>query len=277
MQLWVRKAPVVAWRNCPGSRADSDPQCAGYHGVRPFLYCTGLRTSFVTSWRLFAEPVQGWPGTVRAPRVLISGAADFVIPAIVTQALRTAGGEPDVTIVDKCRTPLLMCEDAASRLAMRWQTVHVDIKGHRPSASYDLIVSDRFLSFFAPGQRLEIIRAWRRLLRTRGRVITTLSIYPDAESARKDRRALRLEALRRFEDQHGMLPRGTTRERLSYMLNTYNSFRHEHVISDPEQTIATFEECGFEVKEARRMERNTGARSAGAKRLITRMVADKPD
>jgi hypothetical protein len=276
MEQWIARAPDVARENCLTTTRGTDSGCAGYHGVRPFLYCAGLRSSYSTYCEMFVPPLRQWVEAPPAPRILVSAAADFVVPAIVTQALKDLGRGPDLTIVDRCRTPLMMCEDAGIRLDMPWRLAQADVRAYQPSIPYDLIVSDRFLSFFHPSERCSIVDAWRRQLAKGGRVVTTVSIYPDTGPVTRDREVLHAETLRRYETQcGGQLPE-VTREQLSRMVEIYSSFRHRHFISNAEEVVSLFEDCGFEVREVQSVTRKTDVSMLSTPaRYIARIIADK--
>src|SRR6266853_5198646 len=57
-------------------------------------------------------------------RVLIAGAADTGLPALVARA--GAGHDPDIVVLDRCRTPLELCGRLGRSL--RIATVHEDLR-----------------------------------------------------------------------------------------------------------------------------------------------------
>lgn len=274
MQRWVVDALDVARVNCPGAAGKGD--CVDYHGIRPFLYCAGLRTSFKSYSEMFDGPVRKWAGPASSPHVLVSGAADFVVPALVTWALRQAGRDPRITIIDRCRTPLVMCEDAASRFGMHWETVLDDIHDHRSSINFDLIVSDRFLSQFPPLERQAVVDAWIRNLEDGGRVLTTLSIYPGGKPPLVEDASLYDEITRRYPGGLNGLPPRVSLQRLLEIVERYNQGRRSHRIASVEEVLPLFEESGLRVLATRRFIKQTDAGLAvHPGRHLVLLVAEK--
>jgi len=107
-------------------------------------------------------------------RVLISGLADYGMMAHVDRAARTTGAQPKITVLDICRTPLRSCEYYAKRHALRIVPVHDNIfRTNLQNSSFDLIVTDAFLTRFNPADRRKIAMKWDDLLSTNGVVVTT--------------------------------------------------------------------------------------------------------
>lgn len=259
MRRWCAEAVTVANACCRAPSPDRHASCRGYHAVRPFLHTSGLNTSADVYEAMFRAVVQQWAGTGPAPRVLISGAGDFQVPAIVTQSLRDIGKDPLVTIVDQCRTPLVMCEDAGPRLNMRWETARDDITSHRPPAAYDLIVSDRLMGHAPPSRRPDLVEAWRNQLAEGGRLITTISVHPDIDGSDRDDGAL-LEAVRdRFDAEYSFLLPGVDRADLMQMIEHYNHQRHGHRIGSADEVLPLFGQCGFEILDTCTFRKRTDA------------------
>lgn len=274
MRRWCPEAFAVADACCGNLSSDPRAGCRGYHGVRPFLIAAGLRTSFDVYEEMFLGAVQQWAGSGPEPNVLISGAADFLVPAVVTRSLLDAGKDPIVTIIDRCRTPLLMCEDAGRRLDMRWETARDDIAAHRPPAAYDLIVSDRLMGFVPPSRRQDIVRAWRNQLTEGGRLITTISVHPSSDGSDQDDGAL-LEAVRNgFDAEYSALLPGVNQVDLLEMIENYNHQRRGHRITSADEVLPLFEQCGFEILDTRRFRKRTDAGvSVDSDRYMLRIVA----
>jgi hypothetical protein len=259
MRRWCSEAFTVAEACCRNPLPDRHAGCRGYHGVRPFLFASGLRTSFDVYEEMFRGAVQQWSGQDPRPRVLISGAADFLVPAVVTRSLQEAGKDPLVTIVDRCETPLVMCEDAGRRLRMRWETSRNDVAAHQRPAAYDLIVSDRLLGFIAPSRRLTVIRAWRNQLACGGRLITTISVHPAREGSDGDDTALLDAVQNRFEDEYRSLLPGIQRAELLRMIENYNNQRRSHRIGSADEVVPLFRQCGLEIFDTPKFRKRTDA------------------
>lgn len=259
MRHWSREAVAVAAVHCQDPATGRNSGCAGYHAVRPFLYASGLKTSFDVYDEMFQGAVQQWSRASPEPKVLVSGAADFLVPAVVTQSLRKLGRDPHITIVDRCRTPLVMCEDVGRRLGIRWVTCRDDVAAHRPRVAYELIVSDRLLGFIAPWRRSTVIRAWRKLLTDGGHLITTISVHPTEEGSARDDDALLTAVRNRFDEDYSSLLPGTDRADLLRMIENYNDQRRGHRIASADEVLPLFGQCGFDLLDTRRFRKRTDA------------------
>ena len=111
-----------------------DPQrggsCAWYHGLWQYLRLF----DFVTTPRDHADfyraaLLQRFRAGAR--RVLISGTADYALPACLLWLYRSAGVPAEMTVLDICRTPLRLCEWFADRIDTSIATVAQDILDDR--------------------------------------------------------------------------------------------------------------------------------------------------
>jgi SAM-dependent methyltransferase len=105
-------------------------------------------------------------------RVMLSGVADTGQAALVLQALRPEGIEPELVIVDRCRTTL---EQHGLFLRLRgvaaeyWQAdaVEVSVK------PLDAILAHSFIAFIPKTRREALFQNWNRLLAPGGRVLVS--------------------------------------------------------------------------------------------------------
>jgi len=274
MADWMQRSPEIARRHCVGDRGTGRQDCTGYHAVRPLLYSFGLRTSFDTYRDMFAAVCQQGAGPVSSPRVLISGSADFVVPAVVTGALRAIGRQPRVTIVDHCPTPLLMCTDAGARLSMDWETVRRDVRDPRLARGYHLIVSDRLLGFIPRRERAQVVSAWRSQLADDGRVVATVSISPGRDAPDAGDESLVREITTHLATRYGPALPGVSPRDLIDMVHAYNADRRRHRARDMEEILPLFEQCGLRITGVQEFTKKTDAGLAVDKaRRMLRIVA----
>jgi len=104
-------------------------------------------------------------------QVLIAGSADSGVTAMVSRAARLAGVAPRFTVVDRCSTPLLACQQFATEHGIDLQVVQSDLLGGSITGSFDLIVAHSVLQFFTVDQRQEALSALRRLLSPKGQLL----------------------------------------------------------------------------------------------------------
>jgi hypothetical protein len=103
---------------------------------------------------------------------MLSGAADTGQAALVLQALRPAGIEPEFVIVDRCRTTL---EQHGLFLRLRGVTAEyrqadaVDVS----VLPVDAILAHSFIGFIPEARREALFVTWNRLLAPGGRVLVS--------------------------------------------------------------------------------------------------------
>lgn len=113
-------------------------------------------------------------------RVLVSGASDHALPAIVFDAAQAVGRAAGVTVVDRCATPLAVNRWYAQSAQVNLATVQSDILEYEDSEGFDIICTHSFLSFFTAEQRDALAAKWMRLLRPGGVAITVNRLRQDS-------------------------------------------------------------------------------------------------
>lgn len=88
--------------------------CAWYHGAWPALRALGLVASPHRNAVFFTGALRE-AATLGDRRVLVSGAADAGMLELVLGAYGEAETEPDVTVLDRCPTPVRVSADFAER------------------------------------------------------------------------------------------------------------------------------------------------------------------
>jgi SAM-dependent methyltransferase len=151
--------------------------CDWYHGVWQYFRLLGV---VATPWmqRRFYERVLGELAAAGShPRVLVSGASDYAMLALVLHAYAMRGAQPEVTVTDRCETPLFLNRWYAERHGVPIDTRAGDIL-EAGGGSYDVICTHSFLGNFPPQRREELLSVWRRLLRPGGKLVTINRIRP---------------------------------------------------------------------------------------------------
>lgn len=113
-----------------------------------------------------------------SPRVLVSGAADYAMLALVLDAFRDRGVEPHIGIIDVCDTPLYLNRWYGDRSGCTVETRRCSLLEYRGDTPFDVICTHSFFGQFAQEQRPAMLASWRRLLRPGGLVVTTLPLRP---------------------------------------------------------------------------------------------------
>jgi hypothetical protein len=128
----------------------------------------------------YQRALQSIPSGNGAPRVLISGAADYSMLAHVLAIYRERGVEPAVTVVDRCDTALYLNRWYAEHASAAVECSRSDILEYTASAPFDAVCTHSFLGQFVPDERIRLLTKWRQLLRPGGAVITANKVRATA-------------------------------------------------------------------------------------------------
>lgn len=158
--------------------AVSGETCAWYHGLWQDLRLIGLAASPEFQAPFFLDAFQQIAKRPGRSRVLISGAADYSILACVLWACAENAIDVDVTVVDRCETPLLLNTWYAGWAGGSVATVCADITEYHPEVPFDVICSHSFLGQFAPDRRPGLVQKWGRLLQPGGMVLAINRLRP---------------------------------------------------------------------------------------------------
>jgi len=111
----------------------------------------------------------------KALRVLLSASADTGLTGIVLRALRPAGIEPQIVLIDRCETTLQQNRLFAQAADFELETHRGDILDLR-CAPADAILSHSFFSFVPRLDRPALARSWAELLVPGGVVLASQRI-----------------------------------------------------------------------------------------------------
>jgi len=154
--------------------------CAWYHGFWQYARLMGLGTSADLHADFFYEAFAAIPAISLEPRILIAGAADYSMLAVVLAACRVAGVRADITVVDRCETPLMLNRWYAERASQTIATICADLTAHTEERRYDLLCTHALLGHLNPARRRDLLARWRDLLRPGGLAITVNRLRPGA-------------------------------------------------------------------------------------------------
>ena len=241
----------LAGQLCRRDPASGD-SCAWCHGIWQYLRLMGLAAAPEHHADFYRRALQSTRGAGAAPRVLVSGAADYSMLAHVLAIYRERGIEPTVTVVDECETPLALSRWYAEREAASIECVRCDILDYTASKEFDAICTHSFLVQFSPEQRIRLLQRWRQLLRPGGSVITVTRIRPGAGEGRagfspEQAQAFHATVLRKAEAMRERLqidPAELAREAGIYM-----SGQRPWPVRSREEILQLFERAGFRVDE----------------------------
>ena len=172
--------------------------CLAYHGTWQYRRLFGLLTSIsdLRQHAFFHDALGSLAVAGRNPRVLITGAADYAMMAIVLRAYRDNGADLDLTVLDRCETPLFLNNWYAERVSQPVELSACDILDYESPRLFDVICAHSFVNQFPPAKRSELIAKWRQLLRPGGKLVMINRIWPAAEEGPFTAKPERVEVFR---------------------------------------------------------------------------------
>ena len=191
----------------------ADALCAEEHGCRPYHKIWSLLRLFErrgalpageSFYRQELERVIARGGK----RVLLSGAADTGLMALVIKVFAEFGTIPDITLVDRCQTVIeqnkLFVESMKLNAHFFVGDIHVFC-----AEPFDVIFAHSFIVFFPQAELNLLARAWRNLLKDEGIILTTDYLTTSPEPVRTNSMTDeeiegKLEFLVKAAQDHGM-------------------------------------------------------------------------
>jgi SAM-dependent methyltransferase len=277
----------VAWQLAPRlcrAHVHTGEDCSSAHGVWQYLRLLGL-ANIETRQAFYCNALQAMAATTAAPRILISGCADYAMLHIVHTAFHARGIAADITLADRCETPLAINRWYAGQTSRSVATVHRDILQFDSADRFDAICTDYFLSWFPAAARRAVVEKWRDLLHPGGYVMTTSRLWPtSAEDVVRfppgDIATLRATVERAARDMQPALDVDALE--LAARVADYASGYRNHAIRTPDEVRALFEENGFAVSDLsvhdapeRSAHGATGAVNRGGPRRYLTIVAHR--
>lgn len=244
-RLAHRLAPERCWRD-----AATGETCAWYHGFWPFMRLLDYGSSPELHAAFYREALAPLADSATPARLLVSGAADFAMLEVTRQAFAGAACPPQITVTDRCDTPLALCRWFAEREGFPIETKAADILALRDRAGFDAIVTHSFLGNFPPEARPRLMRSWFTLLRPGGRLVTINRLRGAGapassafSSAEADAFIARMTAdLGRFRE-HLDCPEAE----LAAMARTYLGEKRSFPVRTREELADLFEAAGFQL------------------------------
>lgn len=143
--------------------------CAWYHGFWQYLRAMRLTPTLGDQADFLLETLGPLARSGDRGQVLVSGCADYSLPAHVLHAYEQERAPLALTVVDRCETPLFLTRWYAQRRGGRVVTTTCrDLLEYVGAAPFDVIVANSFLGYFDPDRRARLYGAWARLLRPGG-------------------------------------------------------------------------------------------------------------
>jgi hypothetical protein len=184
-------------------------------------------------------------------RILVSGSADYAMLAHILRAYELEGAVPDVTVIDRCETPLALNRWYAERAGASIETVQSDALSFAVTDPYDIVCTHSFIGWFSPEDRDRLVSRWAGNLRRGGHVITTRRIRKATSGG--GQHGYDADELKRFEEKVRAAA-AAQRDRMDIdpealveaAMEDARS-RVRYTMTSPEELAALFERNGLEV------------------------------
>ena len=240
-----------------GEHCRKDPvsgeSCAWYHGSVLFIRTLNIGRSGLPDAhaRFFAKALGELASDSGFGSILISGSADYRMPALVLNAYRTAGAAARLTVLDYCETPLLLTQWYVGRHGIAITVRHADILDYQPEEPADIICTHHFFNYFAPAARPGLVAKWRALLRRDGRVVIVNRFRAPCQGAaigypEHERAALVGTALAAARQRH--YPFALSDDEIEGMVRVYSARIRAHAPGSPEELTNLLSAGGFAVE-----------------------------
>jgi hypothetical protein len=174
-----RLAPQLCARD-----PESGANCEWSHALWQYLRLFGIVTGASRHAEFFRSAFDAVALPGRTPRVLVSGAADYSMLAHALAFLRARGSRPDITVVDRCETPLELNRWFAKRAGWPIQTQRSDVRLFKAEQPFDVICTHAFFGYFAPQDRPALLSKWQELLVPGGKLITVNRVQESSDGTR---------------------------------------------------------------------------------------------
>jgi 2-polyprenyl-3-methyl-5-hydroxy-6-metoxy-1,4-benzoquinol methylase len=169
--------------------------CDWYHGT--WQYMRLLNMVAVPRWYPFYQETL-CSVLRRKPdaKVMISACADYGMLHALHCALEEVNASPTITIYDICTTPLKSSQWYADKHNLEVTCICDNIiTSDIEPASFDLVVTDEFLTVLKDPYKPLIIEKWKKILKPRGVLVTTAMIGNPTTAALREGYAERAETL----------------------------------------------------------------------------------
>ena len=195
-----RQTTGLLERAAPLARALSDllchtpngrDHCGALHGIWSDLRLLGMAAEPARHARFYADAL-GARVVKNAGRVLISGCADWGMLETVLLTYQRHCVGLDVTVVDRCATPTLLCAWYGAHMGLPVRTAVADVGQYADHQPFDVICTHSLLTYPALDGRRQLVANWYRLLQPGGAVVTVTrlsseTVSPDGNEDRAQR------------------------------------------------------------------------------------------
>jgi len=229
----------------------SHQNCSWNHGLWQYLRLLGLLTTPSHHAGFLREAFGHVAAGAVPPRILISGTADYSMLAHVLAIFGEHNITPDITVVDRCETPLYLNRWYADRLSRSISTHCADILDYQTGHGFDMVCSHSFLGQFDPSGREQLAAKWQSLLRPGGLAVTVNRVRPAWSKttvgfSEEQAGAFADEVLRKAQSMRAIID--VEPLQLAEEARVYAARQSAYPVKSQEEIRQLFEHAGFHVE-----------------------------
>lgn len=146
--------------------------CQAYHALWPYLRLTH-QVGGVEADQAYLTPLLNALLGSQPRRILIAGSADTGVTALVHHAAGSMARHHEITVVDRCETPLTACRQYGAAHGLKVRTLQTDLRHLAMRESIDVIVGHSVLPFLDANGRHTALCALYDALAAQGRMVLT--------------------------------------------------------------------------------------------------------
>lgn len=156
--------------------------CCTYHAIWPYLRMAGA-VGGVEADEPFLQPILADLFRQDRTRILLAGSADSGVTAMVHRACVKFHHMAQLTVVDRCMTPLVACQTYGHMQGLDVSVLHADLRKTDLPSKFDLIIGHSVLPLIPPDDRRALLAALAQKLTANGRMLLTVRISSERESS----------------------------------------------------------------------------------------------
>ena len=224
--------------------------CGSYHGSWQVLRLLGVLNSMRSDDDFLVRQLDQAIAS-GAQRILVSGAADYALQARIAAVAKKHNKKPQITVVDRCETPLKLNLWYANETGMDVELVHGDILDYQKPNYFDLVCTHSFLCNFNEDDRQKLVNVWWGCLAPAGAVLTAQRARPNDTSPMhgfSESQAISLgqRAYQLADQQFNEF--GIDPDQARSLAVAYAANRSTYLVRDSEQLSQLFLQQGFELE-----------------------------